>query len=200
MAKKRAQLENKKFTLGDIDKTLGQAQQHLEAADYKQAKRLVTNARNRLDIVRGIDTKGRNKRLTEAESFVQNVFVPTIEKMLKDKFPSRKYQKSDGEIWSYGMINVVLAISAKTRSGKPPTCSITYRLRLNGKAAKTQTDFPKAEQWYKNSLKNGWGVFQVNRKGELVLTKPKITGVTAGDVLELATDYCNLIAEIEKAL
>ncbi|MDG1950213.1 MAG: hypothetical protein P8J32_05380 [bacterium] len=59
MAKKRAQLVGNKFTLGDIDTTLWQIEEHLSNGEYKDAKRLVTNARNRLDIIRGVAPKGR---------------------------------------------------------------------------------------------------------------------------------------------
>ncbi|MDA7873812.1 hypothetical protein N9B17_01480 [Rhodopirellula sp.] len=86
MAKKRAQLIGKKFTLGDIDTTLWQIEEHLNNGEYKDAKRLVTNARNRLDIIRGVAPKGRGKRFSEEEVFVQNVFLPTIEKELGEKF------------------------------------------------------------------------------------------------------------------
>ena len=93
MAKKRAQLIGKKFTLGDIDNTLWQVEEHFAKGEYKDAKRLVTNARNRLDIIRGVAPKGRGKRLSEEEVFVQSVFMPTIEQELGKKFPERKLQK-----------------------------------------------------------------------------------------------------------
>lgn len=54
MAKKRKNLAEKKFTLADVDKTLADAQRHLEQGDIVPAKRMVNNARKRLDIARGV--------------------------------------------------------------------------------------------------------------------------------------------------
>jgi len=198
MAKKRAQLVGKKFTLGDIDTTLWQIEEHLSNGEYKDAKRLVTNARNRLDIIRGVAPKGRGKRFSEEEVFVQNVFLPTIEKELGEKFPHRKLQRSGVEIWSYGTVNAVVNITPKARVGKRPVCTVSFVLRLNGKKSKTQTDYARAKDWFERVADAGWGDFKMNRAGELIHKQAKLSDVTADEVLLVASEFCNVIKNLEK--
>jgi hypothetical protein len=200
MAKKRAQLDGKKFTLGDIDTTLWQVEEHLANGEYTDAKRLVTNARNRLDIIRGVAPKGRGKRLSEEEVFVQSVFMPTIEKELGKKFPERKLQKYGGEVWSYGKVNAIAVIAGKARRGKSPACTVSFVLRLNGKSSKTQTDYAAAKVWFEKVAKTGWGEFKVNRRGELTHKQAKLLNVTADEVLLVASDFCKVIKDLEAAV
>ena len=194
MAKKRAQLIGKKFTFGDIDTTLLQVEEHLENGKYKDAKRLVTNARNRLDIIRGVAPKGRGMRLSEDEIYVQSVFLPTIEKELRENFPQRKIDRAGVEIWSYGKINAVASITQKKRSG----CTVKFVLRLNGKRSKTQPDYAAAKVWFDGVCETGWGDFKMNRAGVLIHEQARISDVTAGDVLNVATAFCKVIKKLEQ--